>query len=574
MVKTMAKKIWKYLSKYKGMLLCTFICSLIGSVLALLAPNIIGKAIDTIADKGKVNFNDLKGYLFILLIIYATSFIMNRYAPLLANIVANKTAKDIRNDAFRKLHTLPISYFDTHKHGDIITTLTNDIDNMTEGLLGLLTQMLTGIITVIGTLIFMAIMSPYVAFAVILITPLSILIAKFITGRSSEKFREQQNIIGELNSFAEETISGRYVIKSYSLENSSVDKFKEINDRLYKTGQKAQFYSSLVNPTTRFVNHLSYISVGSAGGYLAIRNILSIGQIAAMLSYATQFAKPINEITSVTTQMQNAIASAKRIFNLIESESEPEDKSNLLDIKSGVVTFNNVSFSYDKTKPLIKNLNMTVSADNIIAIVGPTGAGKSTLVNLLMRFYDVDSGKITIDNNDIYDVTRDSLRTSFAMVLQDTWIFTGTVKENIAFGKPDASFEEIQRAAQKAHIDRFIETLPNGYDTIIRQEDLSAGQLQLLTIARAMLIDPPMLVLDEATSNVDTRTEQYIVRAFNKMMQGRTSFVIAHRLSTIKDADLILVMKDGDIVEQGNHDTLLKLKGTYYNLYKNSLTNV
>ena len=555
------------------MLFLTFICSLLGSILALLAPSIIGKAIDSVTKTNDVDFNTLTKYLSILLLLYLSSYILTRYAPLLANKVANYTAKDIRQDAFKKLNSLPIKYFDTHKHGDIISVLSVDIENTTEGLLGLLTQMLTGIITVVGTLVFMAIMSPFVAIAVLLITPLSIIIAKFITSRSAKMFKLQQNIIGELGGLAEESISGMPVIKTYSLEDSQHQKFAEINQRLYTAGQKAQFYSSLVNPTTRFVNHISYITVGVAGGYLAIQGVLSVGQIAAMLSYATQFAKPINEITSVTTQMQNAIASLRRVFALIEEEPEREDVNNILTVQEGTVSFKDVSFAYDSRKPLINQLSIDVSKNNVIAIVGPTGAGKSTLVNLLMRFYDIDNGEITIDGTNIFDVTRDSLRKSFAMVLQDVWIFKGTVFDNIAFGKPDATFEEVEEAAKKAHIHTFIQTLPKGYDTVITQEDLSTGQLQLLTIARAMLVNPPMLILDEATSSVDTRTEQYITQTFNRMMQGRTSFVIAHRLSTIKDADVILVMKDGDIVEQGNHDALMQNRGTYYDLYKKSLTN-
>ncbi len=570
----MIKRVWNYLSKYKGMLFLTFACSLLGSILALVAPRVIGKAIDSVAGEQGVDMDALVKNIGLLLLLYLSSFILTRYAPLLANKVANFTAKDIRKDAFEKLHNLPVKYFDTHKHGDIISILSVDIENMTEGLLGLLTQMLTGIITVVGTLVFLAFMSPFVAFAVLLITPLSIIIAKFITSRSSEMFKQQQSIIGELGGLAEESISGMPVIKTYLLEDTQYKKFEEINARLYKAGQKAQFYSSLVNPTTRFVNHISYIAVGVSGGWLAINGSISVGQIAAMLSYATQFAKPINEITGVTTQMQNAIASLKRVFSLIDADPEKEDASNVLEVKDGTVSFQKVSFSYDSSVPLIKDLNIDVSKNNLIAIVGPTGAGKSTMVNLLMRFYDIDEGRITIDGTDIFDVTRDSLRKSFAMVMQDVWIFKGTVFDNIAFGKPDATLEEVVEAAKNAHIHSFIETLPKGYDTVITQEDMSVGQLQLLTIARAMLVNPPMLILDEATSSVDTRTEQYITRTFNRMMKGRTSFVIAHRLSTIKDADIILVMKDGSIVEKGNHVELMKKKGMYYDLYKKSLTNI
>ncbi len=570
----MIKRVWNYLSKYKGMLFLTFACSLLGSILALVAPRVIGKAIDSVAGEQGVDMDALVKNIGLLLLLYLSSFILTRYAPLLANKVANFTAKDIRKDAFEKLHNLPVKYFDTHKHGDIISILSVDIENMTEGLLGLLTQMLTGIITVVGTLVFLAFMSPFVAFAVLLITPLSIIIAKFITSRSSEMFKQQQSIIGELGGLAEESISGMPVIKTYLLEDTQYKKFEEINARLYKAGQKAQFYSSLVNPTTRFVNHISYIAVGVSGGWLAINGSISVGQIAAMLSYATQFAKPINEITGVTTQMQNAIASLKRVFSLIDADPEKEDASNVLEVKDGTVSFQKVSFSYDSSVPLIKDLSIDVSKNNLIAIVGPTGAGKSTMVNLLMRFYDIDEGRITIDGTDIFDVTRDSLRKSFAMVMQDVWIFKGTVFDNIAFGKPDATLEEVVEAAKNAHIHSFIETLPKGYDTVITQEDMSVGQLQLLTIARAMLVNPPMLILDEATSSVDTRTEQYITRTFNRMMKGRTSFVIAHRLSTIKDADIILVMKDGSIVEKGNHVELMKKKGMYYDLYKKSLTNI
>ncbi len=575
----MLKRLWQFLSRQRFLLFLTILFALLSSGFTLLAPIFLGDAVDLLAGPGRVDFSALLRKLGMLGAVYLGSCFLQWLVPFCANLVANHTVRDLRGTAFTKLNHLPLQYYDTHKHGDIMSRLTNDIDNIAEGLQQSLTQFFTGIITVLGTLVVMFLLSPYIALIVVIITPLSVLIARFVTARSSRMFRAQQKQVGALNAYAEEIISSQKVIKSYGLERSTQKQFAEINAELYQVGQKAQFYSSLVNPTTRFVNHLAYIGVGVAGVYFAAKGLrsgglageMTIGKVASFLAYATQFAKPINEITSVTTQIQAALASAERIFVILDETEESAELAGMprLDAPNGSVAFRNVSFSYVPSKPLIQNLTQEIAPGSITAIVGPTGAGKTTLVNLLMRFYETDSGSIEIDGTAIRDVTRDSLRTSFAMVLQDTWLFTGSVLDNIAYGKPGASREEVVAAAKQAHAHNFIKRLPQGYDTILSGDggDLSQGQQQLLTIARAMLIDPPMLILDEATSSVDTRTEQHIQQAFQTMMKDRTSFVIAHRLSTIRHADWILVMKDGDIVEKGTHETLLAADGLYASLY-------
>ena len=560
-----------YVSKYKGYMFASLIFALISNVLIAFMPLIIGKAIDKIVAKGRVDFASLTKIILLLAVIYIVSAIFTWLFTAVANIVAYNTVKDLRNESLNKINTLPLSYFDTNAHGDIISRLTNDMDNISDGLFQGITQFYPGIVTIVSSLILMIILSYKLTIVIVLMTPLCFLIASFITKRSNKMFREQQKTLGELNGYIEEMIGNQKVVRLFGYEKRAQGNFSKINGRLYKCGQLAQFYSSLTNPSTRFVNNVTYVLVGLIGGILSVLSGLSVGVISSFLTYSTQFSQPINNITSVATQLQAAFASCERVFSILDEKPEKPDSKDAEDIKRcyGNVDFENVFFSYDKKVPLIEDFSVNVKKGSTVAIVGPTGAGKTTMVNLLMRFYELDKGKITIDGKETKNITRDSLRSQFGMVLQDTWLFEGTIKENIAYGKPDAALEEIVNAAKAAHIDSFIKRLPDGYDTMITESggNLSEGQKQLLTIARVMLIDPPMLILDEATSSVDTRTEIKIQNAFLSMMKGRTSFVIAHRLSTIRDADVILVMKNGHIVERGNHDELLNKGGVYAELY-------
>ena len=486
------------------------------------------------------------------------------------NALSNHSIEKMRKDAFGKISKLPLKFFDGHSHGDIISRLTNDIDAVSEGLLQGITQLFSGIVTVVGSLVLMFLLDWRITLCVIVITIICIFVSKAIATNSGKMFRLQAQTIGELNGYVSETVGNLKVVKAFGYEDKSSEVFGEINSRLYDCGQKAQFYSSLVNPTTRYINNLAYISVGVLGGFAALAGHLSVGIISSFLIYATQFARPINDMTSILTQLQSAQAAAARIFALGEIEPEtPDEDRPELEVKNGEVMFKDVDFSYNKDKELIKDLNIVAKQGQRVAIVGPTGAGKTTIVNLLMNFYGVDKGTIFVDGQAIDSVQRDSLRKNFGMVLQDTWLFAGTVKENIAYGKEGATDEEIINAAKAASAHGFIKRLPNGYDTMITEDggNLSSGQKQLLTIARAMLSDPKILILDEATSNVDTMTEQRIQKAFLKMMEGRTSFIIAHRLSTIREADLILVMDKGRIIEQGTHNELLAKNGFYTKLY-------
>ncbi len=571
MKKNTIKRVWSYVGKYKAKLIIVFICALLGNTLLILSPLLTGKAIDKIIGVNKVDFQGLIKIIITLLVIYVFSSIFQWLMSVVSNIAANNTIHDIRKDAFYKLNTLPLKYFDGTAHGDIISRLTNDIDAISDGLFQGITQVMSAVVIIIGCFLFMLTISPVITLAVVLITPICFFIASFIAKHSKRMFAEQSKNVGELNGYVEEIIGNQKIVKAFGYEYSSLERFKEINEKLYKAGQKAQWYSSLTNPTTRLVNNIAYVSVTVIGAFMGIAGQLTIGNIASFLTYSNQFAKPINEITSITSQIQSAFASAERIFALMDEESESTIFTPEEDLKNceGNVSFQNVSFSYRPQVPLISNLNLEVAKGNMIAIVGPTGSGKTTLVNLLLRFYDVNSGQIRIDGKDIYHINRDSLRRSIGMVLQDSWLFSGTIAENIAYGKPDATRNEIMEAAKAAKAHSFIGHLPEGYDTRIDEDggNLSQGQKQLLTIARVMIIDPPMLVLDEATSSIDTRTEINIQKAFTKMMKGRTSFVIAHRLSTIKEADTILVLQHGDIVEQGNHEELLAKKGFYYTLY-------
>lgn len=571
MDKQVVKRLLKFTKPYIGYLITTLICALFSVTFTLLGPVLIGKGIDLIIGPNNVDFNGILKIIVILMATIILGALFQWLMSLCTNIVTQKTVKDLRTTAFNKINEVPLKYIDSNPHGDIINRVVNDIDLISDGLLQGFTQLFTGIVTIVGTLLFMLSINVSIALVVVLVTPLSLFVASFIAKKSHNSFKVQSATRGELSGYIEEILGNQKVVKAFSYEDEAEEKFKEINARLYESGVKSQFYSSLTNPSTRFVNGIVYAAVGIIGALLAIKGKLTIGDISCFLSYANQYTKPFNEISGVVTELQTAFASAKRVFNLLDELSEtPEDKDAISLVKAdGYLEINNVNFSYSENKKLIENLNLKVKPGNRIAIVGPTGCGKTTIINLLMRFYDVTSGEIKVDNTNIIHLTREGLRRNFGMVLQDTWLYSGTVKENIAYGKTDATDEEIIEAAKAAHAHNFIMRLPNGYDTLINDDgsNISQGQKQLLCIARVMLTKPPMLILDEATSSIDTRTEIYIQKAFDKMMEGRTSFIVAHRLSTIKEADLILVMNAGKIIEQGKHEQLLAANGFYANLY-------
>lgn len=563
-------KLNSYIAGNRKYLILVIISALLANIFMLVAPYISGRAIDFIKGENNVDFPMVAKFIGILFAVYVLNALFTWGMTVFTNALSNHSIEKMRKDAFGKISKLPLKFFDGHSHGDIISRLTNDIDAVSEGLLQGITQLFSGIVTVVGSLVLMFLLDWRITLCVIVITIICIFVSKAIATNSGKMFRLQAQTIGELNGYVSETVGNLKVVKAFGYEDKSSEVFGEINSRLYDCGQKAQFYSSLVNPTTRYINNLAYISVGVLGGFAALAGHLSVGIISSFLIYATQFARPINDMTSILTQLQSAQAAAARIFALGEIEPEtPDEDRPELEVKNGEVMFKDVDFSYNKDKELIKDLNIVAKQGQRVAIVGPTGAGKTTIVNLLMNFYGVDKGTIFVDGQAIDSVQRDSLRKNFGMVLQDTWLFAGTVKENIAYGKEGATDEEIINAAKAASAHGFIKRLPNGYDTMITEDggNLSSGQKQLLTIARAMLSDPKILILDEATSNVDTMTEQRIQKAFLKMMEGRTSFIIAHRLSTIREADLILVMDKGRIIEQGTHKELLAKNGFYTKLY-------
>ena len=563
------KRLLVYTKNSTPYLILAFISAAISVSMSLWAPVLIGDSIDFIVAKGQVDFSSVARIMIILASSIAIGALFQWLLAYATNKAAYKTVNDMRTAVFRRILNTPLSYIDSQPHGDIISRVTMDIDQISVGLLQGFTQLFTGIITIIGTLLFMLSVNAAITAVVVLVTPISLFVASFIARLSSGMFRKQSAERGELGAFVEEMVGNQKIIKAFSYEERAQEKFDEINRRLYQSGVKSQFCSSLTNPSTRFVNGLVYALVGISGAIGAISGRLSVGQLSCFLTYANQYTKPFNEITGVLTELQSAFASAARVFEVMDAPLETPDTDKPKLLSAGEVSIQNVSFSYVPQKPLIENFNLKVKPGQRVAIVGPTGCGKTTLINLLMRFYDVNEGCISVNGKDIRSVTRKSLRSHYGMVLQETWLFSGTVRENIAYGRPNASEEEIIAAAKAAHTHNFIKRLPQGYDTVLSEDggNISQGQKQLLCIARVLLAKPDMLILDEATSSIDTLTEMRIQQTFQQMMQDRTSFIVAHRLSTIKGADVILVMNQGHIIEQGTHDELLEQNGFYADLY-------
>ena len=565
------KRVLHYIGRYRFMVALSLVLAAVTVVLTLYIPILTGDAVDLIIGKGQV---DMPGIIrimariaVVMLITAAAQWIMNTCN----NYITYHVIQDIRSDAFRRLEILPLKYMDTHAYGDVVSRVIADVDTFADGLLMGFTQLFTGALTILGTLGFMLATNVPITLVVVCITPVSFLVARFIAKNTYSMFKEQSETRGEQTSLVEEMVGNQKIVKTFSREENVKEQFAEINNRLQKCSLKAIFFSSITNPATRFVNSLVYAGVGISGALIAIGGGISVGQLSCFLSYANQYTKPFNEISGVVTELQNAFVCAGRIFELIEEKPQAPDAEDALTLTEarGNVGLEHVFFQYVPEKKLIQDLNLTVAPGQRIAIVGPTGCGKTTLINLLMRFYDVDKGSIRVDGTDIRRITRGSMRTSFGMALQETWLRTGTIADNIRMGRPEAPMEEVMAAAKASHAHSFIKRLPRGYETLITEDggSLSQGQKQLLCIARVMLCLPPMLILDEATSSIDTRTEIKIQNAFAKMMEGRTSFIVAHRLSTIQEADVILVMKDGNIVEQGDHESLLKKKGFYAELY-------
>lgn len=565
------KKVLRYVKKYILLIILSIILAAATVAGTLSIPVIIGQAIDYIISEGNVDFEKILPLLLLAGGIALATAVFQWIMSVINNKVTYNVVRDIRNDAIEKIEKLPLNYIDTHKSGDIVSRVISDADQFADGLLLGFTQLFTGIVTILGTLSFMLMLEWKITLVVVLLTPLSLVMAKFISKRTYNMFKLRSETLGEQTAFIDETISNQKIVKAFSREDETADKFDEISERLRKASLKAIFFSSLTNPCTRFINSIVYAGVGLVGALSAIDGAITVGTLTCFLSYANQYTKPFNEISEVITELQNALACAARVFELIEEPSVTPDKENAVVLQNvqGNVELKNVYFSYVPERKLIENLSLSVKSGQRIAIVGPTGCGKTTVINLLMRFYDVNEGSISVEGSDIRDITRHSLRSSYGMVLQETWLKNGTIRENLTMGKPGATEEEMIAAAKAAHCHSFIKRLKNGYDTVIGEDggSLSQGQKQLLCIARIMLSLPPMLILDEATSSIDTRTELKIQDAFAKLMKGRTSFIVAHRLSTIRDADVILVMKDGNVIEQGNHDTLLKQGGFYAELY-------
>lgn len=572
-------KVFHYMKRYIPLLIVSIVLAAVTVALTLYFPILTGRAIDLIVEQGFVDFDGIMAIIIqgavVVAVTAAAQWIMN----MCNNRMTYSIVRDIRRDAFDKIEHLPLSYIDSHSHGDMVSRIIADVDTFAEGLLMGFTQLFTGAVTIVGTLVFMLTIDVKITLVVVILTPLSLLVASFIAKKTYSMFQLQTKTRGEQTALIEEMIGSQKVVQAFGHEDEALAEFDEINGRLQKCSLRAIFFSSLVNPSTRFINSLVYAAVGIAGAVSVIvtGGAFSVGNLSCFLSYANQYTKPFNEISGVVTELQNALACAARIFELIEEPSEEPDAADafVLAQADGHVDIENVYFSYTKAQRLIEDFNLHVEPGQRIAIVGPTGCGKTTLINLLMRFYDVNSGRIAVSGHDIMHMTRDSLRSSYGMVLQETWLKKGTIRDNICMGKPDATDEEIKEAAKAAHAHGFIRRLPQGYDTLITEDggNLSQGQKQLLCIARVMLCLPPMLILDEATSSIDTRTEIRIQKAFLTMMQGRTSFIVAHRLSTIREADVILVMKDGKIIEQGDHESLLAADGFYANLYNSQFAS-
>lgn len=564
------KRLLAFIKPFRKNLILAIVSAFVGIVCSLLVPVFIGWGVDCMVGAGDVDFARLYkiagGLVAVILLSALFQWIMTYHS----NKLSYYTVERMRNDVFSKLTRVPLSYIDRNAHGDMINTAVTDIDIVGTGLLQGFTQVFSGVVTILGTLIFMFVLNPWIALVVVVLTPLSFFVSSFIAKGSHDKYREQAKLRGKMTGFASEMIDGETLVKAYSMEDSSAEIFDEMNRKLQKVGVIAHFYSALSNPCTRFVNATVYAGVAIFGAYLCVKGSLSVGELTSFLAYCSQYTKPFNEISGVVAEFQNALASANRVFRLLDADEESND-SDLpqLEVENGNVAFSDVHFAYSEKKPLIRDFSLDVKSGQTVAIVGPTGCGKTTLINLLMRFYDVNHGHITIDGQDVRDVSRDSLRGAFGMVLQDTWLFRGTVRENIAYGVENATEEEIIAAAKAAYAHGFIKRLPQGYDTVLTENggNISEGQKQLLSIARVMLRRPPMLILDEATSNIDTRTDVRVQKAFARLMEGRTSFIVAHRLSTIRNADVILVMRDGQILEQGTHSELLAQKGFYYELY-------
>ncbi|MCD7771890.1 MAG: ABC transporter ATP-binding protein/permease [Oscillospiraceae bacterium] len=569
------KKLLKFIKKYSVLLVLSIILAAASVILTLYVPILFGDAIDYITENG-VDLPMVISFLVKAAITALVAALLQWIMNVINNRITYETVRDLREKAFLKIENLPLKYIDSHPHGDLVSRVISDVDQLADGLLLGFSQFFTGIATIVCTLLFMLSISWKITIIAVVLTPLSLFVAKFLAQSTYNLFKKQSEIRGSQTALIDEMVGGAKTVKAYNYTDRSHDRFKKINDDLTETSSKAIFYSSLVNPSTRFVNAVVYAAVGLAGALSVVAGTVTVGGLTCILSYANQYTKPFNEISGVITELQNAIACAARIFELIEAEPQPSDEGlpELSEVK-GNIELKDVSFSYNPDTSLIEDFNLSVKAGQRIAIVGPTGCGKTTLINLLMRFYDVDSGSISVEGNDIRDITRHSLRENYGMVLQDTWLKSGTIRDNLKIGKPDSTDDEMIAAAKTTHADSFIRRLPQGYDTPIGEDggNLSAGQKQLLCITRVMLTKPPMLILDEATSSIDTKTEFRVQRSFEKLMQGKTTFIVAHRLSTIMSADLILVMKDGHIIEQGKHDELLAKHGFYYELYNSQFAH-
>ena len=575
--KAVLKRVLTHIKKYRILVILSFVCAMITVASTLYAPILTGDAIDLIVGKGLVDFDGIKDIIYTFVMVTVVTVLSQWFMNIINNHITYSVVRDIRIEVFNHMEELPLSYIDSHKHGDIVSRIVSDIDQFADGRLGGFGQLFAGVVASLAARGVMIAVNVPIALVVIVLTPLSLFVASFIAKRTYHLFHRQSETRGEITALVDEMIGQQKIVQAFGYEDEALERFGEINDRLEKDSMSATFYSSIVNPCTRFLNNLVYAAVGIIGAVSVISTGFTVGQLTCFLSYANQYTKPFNEISNVITELQNAMACAGRVFELLdETPQVPEkEQAHVLTDTKGAIEIKGVNFSYVKDKTLITNLNLSVKPGMRVAIVGPTGCGKSTLINLLMRFYDVDTGSISVDGTDIRDMTRDSLRENYGMVLQETWLKSGTIRENIAYGKPDATDEEIVQAAKLAHSDSFIRRLPQGYDTVIAEDggNLSQGQKQLLCITRVMLLLPPMLILDEATSSIDTRTEIRIQKAFNRMMQGRTSFIVAHRLSTIREADVILVMKDGNIIEKGNHDQLMAQNGFYTNLYNSQFAH-